>query len=107
MTTETNPRDEILTACKRLTEERTMKAKNAKPETLSDILAEMRDEMAGVRFVSGDGAIGTLHKAQAELRALADRIEAATAPKPEKGNGRWWLDDIRRQYYADKHADPV
>lgn len=45
-------------------------------ETLSDIVAEMRDEMTGTHYVA-DGMINSLHKAQAELRVLADRIEAA------------------------------
>lgn len=45
-------------------------------ETLADIVAEMRDEMTGTHYVA-DGMIESLHRAQSELRALADRIEAA------------------------------
>ena len=45
-------------------------------ETLADIVAEMRDEMTGTHYVA-DGMIESLHRAQSELRALADRLEAA------------------------------
>lgn len=48
-----------------------------RPESWRKIVAEMRDEDTGTRFVSGDGMIASLHAAQAELRKLADRVQAA------------------------------
>lgn len=48
-----------------------------RPESWRKIVAEMRNEDTGTRFVSGDGMIASLHAAQAELRKLADRVQAA------------------------------
>ena len=67
---------------------------NETNETLADIVREMRDEMTGVNCISGDGDVATMHRTNAKLRALADRIEAAAAEQnAEIARLRYCLDE--------------